>query len=172
MTKTTVSRRIFMMTSSGSAVALATVALTPTQAAESVRSSTVEAGYPRRALGKASAMPLNQVVSFTYPDPSSPCYAIRLGTEVPGGIGPNRDIVAYSGLCSHMGCPIAYDPAERTFKCGCHFSVFDPEASGQMVCGQATEDLPQVVLEYDAATDILNAVSVRGLLYGRRSNIL
>ena len=27
-----------------------------------------------------------------------------------------------------------------------------------MVCGQATEDLPQVVLEYDAKTDTVTAV--------------
>jgi arsenite oxidase small subunit len=71
-----------------------------------------------------------------------------------------------------MGCPVAYDPGTRTFKCGCHFSVFDPENSGQMVCGQATEDLPQVLLEYDARSDSLQAVAINGLLYGRQSNVL
>ena len=41
-----------------------------------------------------------------------------------------------------------------------------------MVCGQATENLPRVVLEYDAKTDTVTAVGVDGLIYGRQSNIL
>lgn len=41
-----------------------------------------------------------------------------------------------------------------------------------MVCGQATEDLPKITLEYDATTDSVTAVGVDGLLYGRQSNIL
>ena len=41
-----------------------------------------------------------------------------------------------------------------------------------MVCGQATEDLPQVMLEYDANTDSVRAVAINGLLYGRQSNVL
>ena len=98
-------------------------------------------------------MPVNRAVSFSYPDPSSPCYAIRMGAKVPGGVGPNKDIVAFSAMCTHMGCPVAYDGGTKTFKCGCHFSMFDPENGGQMVCGQATEDLPRVVLSYDRQDD-------------------
>jgi arsenite oxidase small subunit len=71
-----------------------------------------------------------------------------------------------------MGCPTAYDAKERVFRCPCHFSMFDAELSGQMVCGQATVDLPEIVLEYDASSDSVIAVCVRGLLYGRSSNIL
>lgn len=174
-----VSRRIFMLTSGGGAAALATSSLTPAHAAQAAAQPAAQLApgattlnYPRRAVGKASAMPVNQAISFSYPDASSPCYAIRMGAPVPGGVGPNKDIVAYSGMCTHMGCPVAYDPGTRTFKCGCHFSVFDPENSGQMVCGQATEDLPQVLLEYDARSDNLQAVAINGLLYGRQSNVL
>jgi arsenite oxidase small subunit len=41
-----------------------------------------------------------------------------------------------------------------------------------MVCGQATENLPQIKLEYDAKTDSIHALGVDGLIYGRQSNIL
>jgi arsenite oxidase small subunit len=71
-----------------------------------------------------------------------------------------------------MGCPVAYDADSKTFKCGCHFSMFDAEKSGQMVCGQATENLPRIKLEYDAKTDSVHASGVDGLIYGRQSNIL
>ncbi|MET3375451.1 arsenite oxidase small subunit [Variovorax boronicumulans] len=170
-----VSRRIFMMTSGGSAAALATSALTPAHGAPVASppaSGATTLNYPKRAVGKAAAMPVNQAVNFSYPDASSPCYAIRMGSPVPGGVGPNKDIVAYSAMCTHMGCPVAYDTGTKTFKCGCHFSVFDPENKGQMVCGQATEDLPQVLLEYDSRSDSVQAVAINGLLYGRQSNVL
>lgn len=71
-----------------------------------------------------------------------------------------------------MGCPVAYDASARTFKCPCHFSVFDPEKSGQMVIGQATENLPTIALEYNAKDGSIRAVAVEGLIYGRQANLL
>ena len=88
------------------------------------------------------------------------------------GVGPNKDIVAYSTLCTHMGCPVQYESGTKVFKCGCHFSMFDAENGGQMVCGQATEDVPRVLLDYDTKTDTISAVGVDGLIYGRQANIL
>jgi len=177
MQEVKLSRRIFLKSSSGAAAAVGAVgaSLVPTSAeaqAKAGSSTGTTLPYPKRSVGKASAMPVNQAVSFNYPDDSSPCYVIRLGAAVPGGVGPNRDIVAYSALCTHMGCPVAYDGATKTFKCGCHFSIFDPENGGQMVCGQATEDLPRVMLSYDAKSDSLAATGIEGLIYGRQANIL
>lgn len=109
---------------------------------------------------------------FSYPDEASPCLAVKLGKRVPGGVGPDGDIVGYSVLCTHMGCPTSYDQISKTFKCPCHFSEFDAEKSGQMICGQATQDLPRIRLHYDAGTDALTAVGVTGLIYGRQANII
>ena len=91
---------------------------------------------------------------------------------MPGGVGPERDIAAFSTLCTHMGCPTAYDAGQRVFRCPCHFSLFDAELGGQMVCGQATVDLPEIVLEYDDGSDTLFAIGVRGLIFGRSANVL
>ena len=128
--------------------------------------------FKPKTLGRASALQANSPVNFSFPDASSPCALVKMGTPVPGGVGPDRDIVAYSTLCTHMGCPVSYETQSKTFKCPCHFSVFDAEKSGQMVCGQATENLPRVVLEYSPKNDTVSAVSVDGLIYGRQSNIL
>jgi arsenite oxidase small subunit len=170
------SRRIFLKSSGGAAAAVgaAGVALVPgaAQAAPTPGLASSTLNYPKRAIGKAGTMPVNQAVAFSYPDTSSPCTAIRMGTPVPGGVGPNKDIVAFSSLCTHMGCPVQYDGGTKTFKCGCHFSIFDPENGGQMVCGQATEDLPCVMLDYDAKTDSITAVGIDGLIYGRQANVL
>ena len=170
------SRRIFLMSSSGAAAAVsaagAALLSTNAEAASPAGASATTLNYPKRAVGKAGALPVNQAVPFSYPDASSPCVAIRMGTPVTGGVGPNKDIVAFSALCTHMGCPVAYDGGTKTFKCGCHFSIFDPENGGQMVCGQATEDLPRVLLNYDARTDAVTAAGVDCLIYGRQANVL
>jgi len=128
--------------------------------------------YPRKALGAAAQVKVGEPVAFTYPDDSSPCTLVKLGTAAEGGVGPDRDIVAFSTLCTHMGCPVAFDAKSGCFKCPCHFSTFDAEKAGQMVCGQATENLPRIVLQYDAGAGTVTAVAVDGLIYGRQSNIL
>lgn len=128
--------------------------------------------YPSKALVKARALKPNVPVSFQYPDAASPCVMIKMGRPTPGGVGPDQDIVAYSVLCTHMGCQVSYDAETRSFKCPCHYSMFDAEKTGQMITGQATENLPQIILEYNAKDDSVHAVAVSGLIYGRQSNIL
>lgn len=167
-------RRFFLKSSGSAAAAIGSVVIPiqPVSAAQPPVSGLTTLPYPTKAIGKSAAMPVNQAVNFAYPDASSPCVAIRMGSEVPGGVGPNKDIVAYSSLCTHMGCPVAYESTTKIFKCGCHFSMFDAENAGQMVCGQATENLPMVRLRYDAKTDTVAAVGIDGLIYGRQANIL
>ena len=170
------SRRIFLKSTGGAAAVVgggATALATPdAQAASRGATASTTLNYPRASIGKSRGMPINQAVSFSYPDASSPCVAIRMGSPVPGGVGPNQDIVAFSQMCTHMGCPVAYDGGTRTFKCGCHYSIFDPENGGQMVCGQATEDLPRIQLSYDDKSDTVSAIGVDGLIYGRQANVL
>ena len=128
--------------------------------------------YPAKTIAKAKDLKPNVPVSFQYPDAASPCVMVKMGAPVPGGVGPDKDIVAYSVLCTHMGCQVSYDTQTRAFKCPCHFSIFDAEKSGQMITGQATENLPPIILEYNPKDDSIKAIAVDGLIYGRQSNIL
>jgi arsenite oxidase small subunit len=128
--------------------------------------------YARQTIARAKPLREGVPIQFTFPDQASPCVLIKNGRPVPGGVGPGQDIAAFSIMCPHMGCPTAYDRKERIFRCHCHFSTYDAELNGQMVCGQATADLPEIVLEYDRSSDGVIAVGVRGLLYGRHANVL
>jgi ubiquinol-cytochrome c reductase iron-sulfur subunit len=59
-------------------------------------------------------------------------------------------IVAYSKICTHVGCPISLN--ERTthhLLCPCHQSTFDLADSGKVVFGPAGRPLPQLPLEVD-----------------------
>jgi arsenite oxidase small subunit len=168
-----ISRRDFFRMGGGIvAGAGATVAGFAPASAEAAVNTSVNLPYKPKAVAKARAMKANDPVFFTYPDNASPCAAVKLGRKADGGVGPDGDIVAYSTICTHQGCPVAYDANERVFKCPCHFTLFDAEKSGQMVCGQATENLPRIVLEYNAGNDSVTATSVEGLLYGRQANVL
>ena len=167
-----ISRRAFLKASGAAAAGVGTaVALSPAEAAPAEAGRTT-LPYKPKVVTSLSSLRTNVPVAFTFPDASSPCVLVKTGSRIPGGVGPQGDIVAFSTLCTHMGCPVAYDAETKTFKCPCHFSIFDAEKEGQMVCGQATEDLPRIVLRFNAKDGTLTALSVNGLLYGRQSNVL
>ncbi|MFH1636717.1 MAG: arsenate reductase (azurin) small subunit [Chloroflexota bacterium] len=170
-----ITRRGFLKLT-GTSVVVGTATLSTSllaqQPAETSSIGSTALPYPREPIAALKQLKVNQPLAFTYPDSSSPCVMIKKGKAVTGGVGPDQDIVGYSILCSHMGCPVMYDQASETFKCPCHFSIFDPDKSGQMVTGQATENLPQIVLTYNDAEETIEAIAVNGLIYGRQANII
>jgi arsenite oxidase small subunit len=52
------------------------------------------------------------------------------------------DFVAYSAICTHQGCTVAYQGGQLA--CPCHGSVFDPASGGAVVTGPATTPLPEI----------------------------
>lgn len=145
-------------------------AATASLVAGAVQNATVAEGataLPSVAVGKAKAFQVGKAVAFHYPDAEAPALAVKIGHKVEGGVGPEGDIVAYSQLCVHRGCPVSYNAAARTFVCPCHYSVYDPERSGQLVIGHATTNLPRITLAYDPSSDEIKATGVQGLIFGR-----
>ncbi len=55
------------------------------------------------------------------------------------------DFVAYSAVCTHAGCTVAYRDAQLA--CPCHGSIFDPANGAEVVSGPAQTPLPEIPVE-------------------------
>ena len=59
-------------------------------------------------------------------------------------------IVAYSKLCTHVGCPVGlYQAGEGLLLCPCHQSTFNVLKGAEPIFGPATRPLPQLPLAVD-----------------------
>jgi ubiquinol-cytochrome c reductase iron-sulfur subunit len=65
--------------------------------------------------------------------------------------GSYEGIVAYSKICTHMGCPVAlYEQQTHHLLCPCHQSTFDVTQNCKVVFGPAKRNLPQLPIKVDA----------------------
>jgi cytochrome b6-f complex iron-sulfur subunit len=55
------------------------------------------------------------------------------------------DFVAYSAVCTHQGCTVAYRNGELS--CPCHGSVFDPANGAEVLGGPAESPLAEIPVE-------------------------
>lgn len=128
--------------------------------------------YPKKRLGRLSELAEGKPVAFTYPLEEQANFLVKLGAPAQGGVGPERDVVAFSAICPHMGGSLRgryRHDMQAVGPCPFHFSTFDLRKGGIPVHASATQSLPQVVLELEG--DIIHAVGVMGLIYGYRNNL-
>lgn len=130
------------------------------------------ARYPRQRIVKLADVARHSPVQFEYPDENSGCFLVQMAGESGGGVGPDKDIVAFHATCPHMGGPLQglyrseYGAAGP---CPLHLTSFDLRRHGMVIAGHATESLPQVVLTVEGAW--IYATGMMGLIYGRTANV-
>jgi glycine/D-amino acid oxidase-like deaminating enzyme/nitrite reductase/ring-hydroxylating ferredoxin subunit len=66
----------------------------------------------------------------------------RDGAKVAAYRDPPGALTLRSATCTHMGCLVGWNPAERTWDCPCHGSRFKPD--GQVISGPAESPLSEV----------------------------
>jgi ubiquinol-cytochrome c reductase iron-sulfur subunit len=60
------------------------------------------------------------------------------------------NIVAYSKICTHVGCPVAlYEQTTHHILCPCHQSTFDATQGAAVLFGPAPRPLPQLPIGVD-----------------------
>ncbi len=150
----------------------------PAAAAQGRVSSPVAARtarYPRKKVGRLSALKVDEPVQISYPGEHEGHLAllVKLGVPALGGIGPDQDVVAFNAFCTHQGGPLEdrYNAEHKTMgPCEFHLSTFDLARHGLITTASATQNLPQVVLELEG--DDIYAVGMLGLIYGFPDNLL
>jgi nitrite reductase/ring-hydroxylating ferredoxin subunit len=98
------------------------------------------------AIARVDELPVNGSKVFSYPDAFADGILVNL---------PDKGLVAYSDVCTHLSCAVLYQPAERRFFCPCHAGKFDAY-TGQVLGGPPTRPLP--IIELRVAGDTVYAV--------------
>jgi arsenite oxidase small subunit len=166
------------------ASAIATIAaIVPVGTYISSPSQITETGkYPRikianiKDFDKISEQPdgrgmLGKAIPFCYPLTGTTNVLIKAGVPVKNGIGPEKDIIAFSTICQHLGCRVIYykeiNPSNSPKKqkqvlwCPCHQGTYDIENNAEVVYGPPPRRVPRVLLEIDENGDIY-AVGMEG----------
>lgn len=130
--------------------------------------------YPRTRIASLGDVTSGDPMVFQYPEsnPFGTHLLVKLGEEAGGGVGPDRDIVAFNQFCTHMGGPLmgTYKKEHGVLgPCPFHLTTFDLSRHGMVISGHATESLPQVKLEVEG--DQIYAVAIMGLLYGHTTGV-
>jgi ubiquinol-cytochrome c reductase iron-sulfur subunit len=62
----------------------------------------------------------------------------------------HEGIIAFSKICSHMGCAVAlYEQTTKHLLCPCHQSTFDVTRAAKVIFGPAARPLPQLDITVD-----------------------
>jgi Rieske Fe-S protein len=128
---------------------------------------------------------------FQYPYAATPCLLLKLKRPIvapaslkredgatyawQGGVGRERNTVAFSAICAHK---LAYPTREVSFiryqreqsatsggnviHCCADHSVYDPAEGARVVSGPAPQPLAAILLEHEAASDGLYALGTVG----------
>ena len=155
--------------------------------------------YARAKLLDAGGQPLklkslkrNVGYVFDYPFSATPCFLIALGEPAPGsvelktesgqpyrwagGVGAEKNIVAYSAICAHkltyptkqvsfIGFRAEPSPTSsrgKVITCCSDRSVYDPSAGAKVLSGPAPQPLATILLDYDAKLDEATAIGTFG----------
>jgi cytochrome b6-f complex iron-sulfur subunit len=83
--------------------------------------------------------------AVTFKDAGSQAVLVRL---------ENGDFVAYSAVCTHQRCTVAYKKGQLV--CPCHGSVFDPAEGAAVIAGPAPKPLTEIPVKVENG-DIVKA---------------
>jgi cytochrome b6-f complex iron-sulfur subunit len=101
---------------------------------------------PPRTSGAATG---GKVLAGTIADiPVGQGKVVAMGSKPAIVINTAAGVKAYSAICTHLGCIVAWDPAANVIHCPCHDGRFSA-ATGAVLAGPPPAPLPEVDVEVD-----------------------
>jgi Rieske Fe-S protein len=96
----------------------------------------INTGGPR-AIVALDAVPIGGTYLFQYPSADDPAVLLR---------SSDRDVVAFSQQCTHLGCVVYYQADEDRWHCPCHEGNF-AALTGAVLSGPPTRPLGRIDVE-------------------------
>ena len=97
---------------------------------------TINTGEPR-AIVPLADVPIEGTHLFQYPGDDDPAILVRLG---------ERDVVAFSQKCTHLGCVIYFEEEQQRWHCPCHEGNFALR-TGAVISGPPPRPLGKIDVE-------------------------
>jgi len=113
------------------AASFAGKALPKSAASTSVKSSAKASGTQ---IIKVADLPVGKTYNFVHSAQGVPAVLFRTKTGV----------FAYSAICTHEGCSVAYKSSTKKLVCPCHGAQFDPFANAKAISGPTNRALDKV----------------------------
>ena len=96
----------------------------------------INTGEPRAIVALADVV-VGGSHLFRYPADRDPAVLVRLD---------EREVVAFSQKCTHLGCVVYYQPEEQRWHCPCHEGSFETR-TGSVLSGPPTRPLGRIDVE-------------------------
>jgi cytochrome b6-f complex iron-sulfur subunit len=97
-------------------------------------------------LAKLSDVPVGGSASASNPGPDGKAAVVAQPTA--------GNVVAFSAICTHMGCTVA--PAGNQYHCPCHGSVYDA-FTGKVISGPAPAALTSIPVKVDGGEVVVSS---------------
>ena len=95
-----------------------------------------------RALGKIEEFPVGETKLVSFLDPSPlPWAGVTANTGAWLRRDGEREFVAFSMNCTHLGCPVRWEAQAELFMCPCHGGVY--YGNGTVASGPPPKPLPR-----------------------------
>lgn len=96
-----------------------------------------ERTFEPKLIGRLDGLAIGSSLAFTYPRPTDICILVRR---------PDGSLSAFSRRCTHLSCPVDYQPEKDRLYCPCHNGAFSA-VDGKVLQGPPPHPLPQIVIE-------------------------
>ncbi len=120
-----------------SSVAATTPTSGPTGGSGTTSTTAVGSKPKGKLLGAASTVKVGNAVGFTDPFQQIPAYVVQPQAG---------EFRAFSAICTHAGCTVAFVESVEQFQCPCHGSIYSA-VTGDVIQGPAPRPLPPIGVE-------------------------
>ena len=101
-------------------------------------------------IGKVSDVPAGSGLHFIDPSTQNDAWIVHLDSG---------SYVAFSAICTHQGCSVNYNTAQKLFICPCHGSEYNPAQNGAVVRPPAPRPLSKLQIRVDESSGNIYYVS-------------